>query len=46
MFDSHGDGHPPRSAYLPAHTGCEPVSEPLGDDVAADNTTDAEEVAE
>jgi hypothetical protein len=22
MYDSHGDGHPPRSAYLPAHTRC------------------------
>ncbi|MDH6129010.1 hypothetical protein P3T39_005999 [Kitasatospora sp. GP82] len=43
MFDSHGDGHPPRSAYLPAHRGCEPVSEPLGGDVATDAAPVAEE---
>lgn len=42
----YSDEHPPRSAYLPAHRGCEPVSEPLEDDVAAESAPDAEQVAE
>ncbi|MCX4687327.1 hypothetical protein OG401_23995 [Kitasatospora purpeofusca] len=25
MFDSHGDGHPGRNHYMPAHKGCEPA---------------------
>ncbi|MFG2848210.1 hypothetical protein ACGF12_34345 [Kitasatospora sp. NPDC048296] len=27
MYDSHGDGHPPREAYLPAHSGYEKAPE-------------------
>jgi hypothetical protein len=29
-FDSHGDGHPGRDHYMPAHTACEPAQSPEG----------------
>ncbi|MGW7582833.1 hypothetical protein ACWGKU_02065 [Kitasatospora sp. NPDC054768] len=45
MFDSHGDGHPPQSAYVPTHTGCEPVSEAPEDGQAPEAPADAEGVA-
>lgn len=28
MFDSHGDGHPARDHYMPAHGVCEPRQSP------------------
>jgi hypothetical protein len=40
MFDSHGDGHPDRAHYLPAHKGCEPASEAPADDTAPEGTPD------
>jgi hypothetical protein len=32
MYDSQGDGHPPREHYLPAHSECEKTPETTADD--------------
>jgi len=37
-FDSHGDGHPDRGHYMPAHTACEPAQSPETDDPAPEAT--------
>jgi hypothetical protein len=44
MFDSEGDGHPPRDRYMPAHTRCEPVQSP--ETATADPTTNGSEEAQ